>query len=94
MSGSGIGRAPADNKASNTIASNGCAYVDKFIGGVKSDYNLFKGLPNRFKSEGRNIGKTADSFLSDLGGGSFGKGVAKAGAYGVGGAMLWDMLFD
>ncbi|MDD3412458.1 MAG: hypothetical protein PHY47_00495 [Lachnospiraceae bacterium] len=86
----------ASSKSSNTVDSNGPikGHVSDFFEGRKADWSKMKGIGNTYRENGKNIGQTADAFLTDFGGGSFGKGAAKMGGYAVGGAMLWGMLFD
>ena len=97
MAGPGRGKpskaaSAGTDKATNTIASNGP--IGSFFDGRKSDWNKVRNLGQVFQDNGKDIGKTADAFLTDFGGGSFGKGAAKLGGYALGGAMLYDMLFD
>jgi hypothetical protein len=93
------GRKPlkqAADKASTLLDSNGPigSHINGFIDGRKNDWKMAKGIGATYAEQGKNIGKTADKFLKDFGGGSFGKGAAKMGGYALGGAMLYDMLFD
>lgn len=83
---------PGADKSHTTIDSNKSIFSD-FGAAMKKDWGTMKSLPDTYKAE-KTIGGTADKFFKELGGGSLGKGVGKAGGYMLGGAMLYDALFD
>lgn len=85
--------AASETKSRGGLKSNGP--IGKIASSIKTDWKSAAHFGTKaFEKDGLGFARNADRFMTGLGRGSFGKGLAKGGAYLGGAAIIGNWLFD